>query len=77
MPAPRNRIPAGSDSIASEVTPEERVIYQFLNRLDNADFDLTDLETDFVGDLIDHPRPLTQAQRTKCDQLRTNYEGCL
>ena len=62
---------------ATQLTPEEHRIYEFLNRLDSARFEVTDWEAHFIGDLIQHPRSLTRAQRNKVDQLRTQYEGRL
>jgi hypothetical protein len=59
------------------LTPEEYRIFEFLNRLDAADFEITDWEAQFVADLIKEPRPLTRDQRDKVDQLRTQYEGRL
>jgi hypothetical protein len=63
--------------IASQLTPEEHRIFEFLNRLDAADFEVSDWEASFIADLIQSPRPLTPAQRAKVDQLRTQYEGRL
>ena len=65
--------------IASELTREECRIYEFLLRLDDAadTVEVTDWEASFIGDLLDHPRSLTPAQRAKCDELRTEYEGRL
>jgi len=60
--------------IDTSLTPEEHRIVEFLNRLDAADFDVTDWEASFIADLAANPRPLTPAQRAKVDQLRAQYE---
>jgi hypothetical protein len=69
---PSRKSPQLADT--STLTLEERRIFEFLERLDRADFEVTDWEAQFLADLIAHPRPLTPAQRAKCDQLRTEYE---
>lgn len=58
----------------SSLTLEERRVFEFLIRLDRADFEVTDWEAQFIADLIGSPRPLTPAQRAKCDRLRSEYE---
>ena len=45
----------------------------FLLELDNAGFEITDWEAEFLADQLDQPRPLTPAQRQAIDDLMIKY----
>ena len=45
----------------------------FLLELDNAGFEITAWEAEFLADQLDQPRPLTDAQRAAIDDLITKY----
>jgi len=59
------------------LSPADQERFAFLQKLDAADFDVTEWEAQFIEGFIDAPRPLTPRQREKVDQMRTNYGGRL
>ena len=59
------------------LSAEDAERIDFLKRLDHAPFEVSDWEAGFIENLITNPRSLTPAQRTACDEMRTEYEGKL
>ncbi len=59
-------------------SPQDEARRDFLDSLDDAThIDLTDWETQFLADHIDHPRPFTDNQRACIDSLRKTYRSRL
>ena len=46
---------------------------EFLAALDEAEFDVTDWEAQFLEDHLANPRPVTEAQRACIDRMREIY----
>jgi len=59
------------------LTAEDAERLAFLRRLDDATFEVTDWEAQFIGNFLESPRPLTPGQRLAVDGMREHYEGRL
>ena len=58
-------------------SPADIARHTFLLALDNAGFEITDWEAEFLADQLDQPRPLTPAQQRAIDDLITKYASLL
>lgn len=56
---------------------EDRARGAFLNRLDGAEFDITEFEESFVASFLTGVWVWTPGRRATCDKMRQVYEGRL